>query len=194
MNDLVAKEKLPERMFDDAHIARLLDRRHATYIEWDEPAPACGVLLDVVTANVRMRATVHDCISMARTEAVKRGKHLCCEDLLISWLVTHYARCVEMPEPVRVDIMASRAPGCAISSLDVTSACSMFILRDNGTWQQPTFRVFYADKAHTLTDEQIAECAEQYYGGFISYGLQVDDDCARENVETINFEWAIQAQ
>jgi hypothetical protein len=56
---------------------------------------------------------------------------------------------------------------------------SIFILHDNGTWEQPTFCVENGDR---LSLDEIEKCAQNQFGGFLSYGLQSDDDAPEENI------------
>jgi len=43
-----------------------LENRHTTILQWDEPRRGKDAQGNEVTAHVTMRATVHDCINMAR--------------------------------------------------------------------------------------------------------------------------------
>ena len=60
---------------------------------------------------------------------------------------------------------------------------SLFVLIDDGTWVQPVFRVI-----KPMSEEEFRTRAEAVKGGFISYGVQSDEDCDPENVEPIEFD------
>lgn len=65
-----------------------------------------------------------------------------------------------------------------------TPVYSIFILHDNGTWQQPSFRIT-GKGCKKLTEHEIRMIAENHYGGFISYGLQEDPETAESYVTKI---------
>lgn len=51
----------------------MLETRHETMLSWDDPCPACGPEGNELNAHVEHRATVHDCINMARAIAKREG-------------------------------------------------------------------------------------------------------------------------
>lgn len=57
---------------------------------------------------------------------------------------------------------------------------SVFVLSDDRTWEQPTYRI---DKPMSEHDFRIAAEADCY--GFIAYGVQKDTDCPTENVREL---------
>lgn len=74
-------------------------------------------------------------------------------------------------------------PRLAVGSFE-TPVYSLFVLHDNQTWEQPSFRIISADR---LSESTIRMIAEGYFGGFISYSLQVDDDRDPDSVTTIHW-------
>lgn len=76
---------------------RLLEDRHLVLLEWSEPWPALGPEGNELTACVTYRATVHDCINMARLVAKQRGWPIVGNDAehLFEFMTIHWAREVE---------------------------------------------------------------------------------------------------
>lgn len=56
---------------------------------------------------------------------------------------------------------------------------SVFVLSDDNTWEQPTYRI-----DQPMTEHDFRMNAEMDCGGFISYGVNLDTDCPEENVRT----------
>jgi hypothetical protein len=52
----------------------MLEQRLTLYLEWHEPHPACGPEGNNLTAPVTLRATVHDCVNIARLRARAAGR------------------------------------------------------------------------------------------------------------------------
>lgn len=57
---------------------------------------------------------------------------------------------------------------------------SVFVLSDDQTWEQPTYRV-----PVRMSEHDFRMAAETDCGGFISYGVNEDDDCPEENVRKL---------
>jgi len=57
---------------------------------------------------------------------------------------------------------------------------SVFVLRDNSTWEQPTYRL-----KHSMDEHNFRLHAEVDCGGFISFGVGEDPDCPDENVREL---------
>ena len=62
---------------------------------------------------------------------------------------------------------------------------SVFVLCDNGTWEQPTFRI-----DEPMSEHEFRMAAEHECGGFISFGVGEDDDCPPDLVRTFRKERA----
>lgn len=56
---------------------------------------------------------------------------------------------------------------------------SVFVLRDDGSWEQPTYEI-----TESMSESEFRRLAEADCGGFISYGVGDDEDCPDENVRT----------
>ena len=54
-------------------IEEMLERRHELKLAWNEPWPATGPEGNHVDAHVELRATVHDCVNLARSVAKQHG-------------------------------------------------------------------------------------------------------------------------
>lgn len=80
-------------------IAELLIARDRLYLEWCEPWPGCSAAGYPTHATVKSRATVQDCIDMARLNAVKSGKTLSDAELLDDFIVVNWAQLYK-PEAV----------------------------------------------------------------------------------------------
>jgi len=63
-----------------------------------------------------------------------------------------------------------------------TPVFSLFVLHDNNTWEQPSFRILHS---RPLSEHEIQMVAENHFGGFISYGLQEDPEATPECVVPI---------
>lgn len=61
---------------------------------------------------------------------------------------------------------------------------TLFILHDNQTWEQPSFRIV-GRGADSLSEHETRMHAENHFGGFTSYGLCEDDDIDEEYVTEI---------
>lgn len=57
---------------------------------------------------------------------------------------------------------------------------SVFVLSDDQTWEQPTYRI---DKPMSEHDFRMA--AEMDCGGFISYGVNEDNEASMKNVRDL---------
>lgn len=57
---------------------------------------------------------------------------------------------------------------------------SVFVLSDDNTWEQPTYRV-----TQPISEHQFRMAAERDCGGFISYGVGEDHDCPAECVREL---------
>ncbi len=57
---------------------------------------------------------------------------------------------------------------------------SVFVLRDDETWCQPTYYV-----NRRMTEDEFMQIAIREHGGFIAYGVQADDDCPKEYVRKL---------
>jgi hypothetical protein len=71
----------------------LLENRHTIYLEWVEPWTSCGPEGNDLPAHVIHRATVHDCVNMARLAAKKRGASTMGQDadFLLDFVAVHWA-------------------------------------------------------------------------------------------------------
>ena len=58
-----------------------------------------------------------------------------------------------------------------------TTIFTAYFLSDDGTWQQPSFRV---DGQEGMTEREIMLVAENYFGAFTTYGFFEDDDPPEE--------------
>jgi len=56
---------------------------------------------------------------------------------------------------------------------------SVFVLRDNGAWEQPTYRI-----TEPMTEHDFHIRAESDCRGFISFGVGDDNDCPEEDART----------
>lgn len=56
---------------------------------------------------------------------------------------------------------------------------SIFVLSDDQTWEQPTYRI-----TKPMTEHEFRMAAEAECGGFTSYGLDEDDECDEEYVRS----------
>jgi hypothetical protein len=57
---------------------------------------------------------------------------------------------------------------------------SVFVLSDDQTWEQPTYRI-----KEPMTEHDFRMAAEQDCDGFISFGVDKDTDCPPENVREL---------
>ena len=57
---------------------------------------------------------------------------------------------------------------------------SVFVLSDDNTWEQPTYRV-----RQPMTEHDFRQTAQRLCGGFIAYGVAEDDDCPDEYVREL---------
>ena len=77
-------------------VNEMLEARHETLLEWDDPWEACGPDGNEITANVTHRATVHDCINIERRHA-KLRKHPTCgsnAEFLLDFISVNWARVI----------------------------------------------------------------------------------------------------
>lgn len=74
-------------------IDKMLENRMTVYLEWPVPWPACGVNGSTLDAHVIHRATVNDCINMARWAARETGHSIDIIDreFLLDFIAVHWA-------------------------------------------------------------------------------------------------------
>jgi len=74
-------------------LEQMLEARLTTELEWCEPWPAVGPEGNTLDAHVKIRATVHDCINMARSVARHHGKPTMGNDreFLLDFIAVHWA-------------------------------------------------------------------------------------------------------
>ena len=84
----------------DKSVEALLEARHETYLEWGEPHPACGPEGNKLDAHVTLRATVHDCINMARRMAKAHNKPTMGNDyeFLLDFIAVNWATIIYPPK------------------------------------------------------------------------------------------------
>ncbi len=58
---------------------------------------------------------------------------------------------------------------------------SVFVLSDDQTWEQPTYHIGTPMSEHDFRMAAEADC-----GGFISYGVQEDDEAEMKNVRELS--------
>lgn len=77
-------------------INEMLETRHETLISWEDPWPACGPEGNELNAHVEHRATVHDCINMARAAAKANGHPTSGKDadFLLDFMAVHWAKVI----------------------------------------------------------------------------------------------------
>ena len=75
-------------------IEEMLERRHELKLAWHEPWPATGPEGNPLDAHVECRATVHDCVNMARSAAKQHGLSTLGKDaeFLESFIAVHWAQ------------------------------------------------------------------------------------------------------
>lgn len=95
---------------DESRIEKLLESRHEVVLEWDEPWAAFAPQGEPIDAHVTMRATVHDCVNMARIPWAERGTTHQGRDreLLLDFIAVHGARALPHGSPAKI-IEAARA-------------------------------------------------------------------------------------
>ena len=86
---------------------QMLECRHRLYLEWDTPLPTCGPEGNELVGHTTTRATVHDCVNMARRAAIEaaKGRPVKEDDmsLLADFMAVHWARPCMLPgEELRV--------------------------------------------------------------------------------------------
>lgn len=57
---------------------------------------------------------------------------------------------------------------------------SIFVLSDDQTWEQPTYRI-----TKPISEHDFRMQAESNIGGFISFGVQEDNECPEEYLRTL---------
>ena len=74
-------------------IDKMLENRMSVYLEWVVPWPACGADGNNLDACVIHRATVNDCINMARRAARETGHSIDIIDreFLLDFIAVHWA-------------------------------------------------------------------------------------------------------
>ena len=89
---VAAVQELQQQQGRDV-VARLIEGRHAIWLEWNEPWPATAPQGDVIDAHVKIRATVHDCINLARSVAKAAGRPTMGQDeeFLLDFIAIHWA-------------------------------------------------------------------------------------------------------
>ena len=82
-------------------INEILETRHETYLSWEDPHPACGPEGNELYAHVEHRATVHDCINMARAVAKANGHPTMGNDdrFLEDFMAVHWAKVIPANVP-----------------------------------------------------------------------------------------------
>lgn len=60
---------------------------------------------------------------------------------------------------------------------------SAFVLRDDGTWQQPSFRI-----SRKATEAEIERALLRQYDGFIVYGLGDDSGAPEEYIDWLKID------
>lgn len=75
----------------------LLESRHETMLQWNEPWEACGPEGNDLDAHIILRASVHDCINMQRRYAKADGRPTMGDDWnhLLDFMAIHGTRVVE---------------------------------------------------------------------------------------------------
>jgi len=58
---------------------------------------------------------------------------------------------------------------------------SLFVLSDDQTWEQPTYRI-----DEPISEHDFRMIVEKECGGFISFGVDEDNDCPPENVRVFS--------
>jgi hypothetical protein len=66
-----------------------------------------------------------------------------------------------------------------------TPIYSAYVLRENGTWDQPSFRLFYPGPTPPTTDA-IERAVKLFYGGFAIHALLEDEEASEEYVDVID--------
>ena len=74
-------------------ISEMLKKRHEVHLEWVVPWQSCGPEGNDLDACVYHRATVHDCINMARYSARENGRPTIGDDeeFLLDFIVVNWA-------------------------------------------------------------------------------------------------------
>ena len=79
-------------------ISELLKSRHDTYLEWVEPWPASGPDGKDVSADITIKASVHDCINLRRWHyKLPGGPTLDEHELLADFMSVYWAQVVAAP-------------------------------------------------------------------------------------------------
>lgn len=96
------------------NIEESLKNRHTARLEWSEPWPAMGADGHPVTASITLRATVHDCINLARIEAIRHDSPTRYDDaaLLRDFISVFWAYVVqdaEMLTPSEIALLRQKA-------------------------------------------------------------------------------------
>lgn len=78
------------------NIDDLLENRHTAELEWGEPWPATGPEGNDISAHITLRATVHDCVNLARSMAKAHGMPTMGNDaeFLQEFIAVHWAAVV----------------------------------------------------------------------------------------------------
>ena len=78
-------------------MAQILENRFALLVEWSETWSARGPTGNPLSANVILRATVHDCINIQRAVAYQQNKPTIGNDanFLYAFMVNHQASIVQ---------------------------------------------------------------------------------------------------
>lgn len=79
------------------NIENLLENKHTAFLEWCEPWPATGTEGYEIIADVHIKATVYDCINLARSVAKALGRPWTENDaeLLKDFVAVNWAYVVE---------------------------------------------------------------------------------------------------
>jgi hypothetical protein len=80
-------------------IEEMLECRHELKLAWCEPWEACGPEGNRLDAHIELRATVHDCVNMARLAAKAQGFPTMGNDAnhLLDFIAVHWAEPVKSP-------------------------------------------------------------------------------------------------
>lgn len=72
----------------------MLEKRHELFLEWNEPWEACGPEGNKLDSHVVLKATVHDCVNMARLQAKAHNQPTMGNDseFLRDFIAVHWAK------------------------------------------------------------------------------------------------------
>lgn len=75
----------------------MLEGRHTVKLGWVEPWQACGPEGNTLYAHIELRATVHDCINLARAASKNKGLPTMGDDEnhLLDFIAIHWAAVVK---------------------------------------------------------------------------------------------------